>query len=178
MRSNLILSIATAPRPCCLSKYVGALVKLMFGSFLGTIAFSCPADEAYPYLVNAAHQLGDVTHVDRSSFEFLEFLVRSVSGDAISVYADDWVGGIAAKYTQPSWNMRSIYLGFNDPTFTYSIVTKPLSDNVALSASLVAGGFSVYRFKGHTGTDALVGATGSGGSTMPSALMLSVIRRK
>ena len=50
-----------------------------------TIAFSCPADEAYPYLVNAAHQLGDVTHVDRSSFEFLEFLVRSVSGDAISV---------------------------------------------------------------------------------------------
>ena len=50
-----------------------------------TLAIECPADEAYGLLVEAAHQLGDVTHVDRTSFEFLEFLVRSTSGDAISV---------------------------------------------------------------------------------------------
>ena len=50
-----------------------------------TLAIECPADEAYGLLVEAAHQLGDVTHVDRTSFEFLEFLVRSASGDAISV---------------------------------------------------------------------------------------------
>lgn len=50
-----------------------------------TLAIDCPADEAYGLLVEAAHRLGDVTHVDRSSFEFLEFLVRSTSGDAISV---------------------------------------------------------------------------------------------
>jgi hypothetical protein len=50
-----------------------------------TIALDCPADEAYPLLVDVAHRIGDVTHVDRSSFEFLEFLVRSVSGDTLSV---------------------------------------------------------------------------------------------
>ena len=50
-----------------------------------TLAMACPADEAYGLLVDAAHQVGDVTHVDRSSFEFLEFLIRSASGDAISV---------------------------------------------------------------------------------------------
>ena len=50
-----------------------------------TIALGCPADEAYPLLVDVAHHIGDVTHVDRSTFEFLEFLVRSASGDTLSV---------------------------------------------------------------------------------------------
>ena len=50
-----------------------------------TIALGCPADEAYPLLVDAAHRLGDVTHVDRSSHEFLEFLVRNQTGDTLSV---------------------------------------------------------------------------------------------
>ena len=50
-----------------------------------TLAVECPADETYALLVDAAYRIGDVTHVDRSSHEFLEFLVRSTSGDAISV---------------------------------------------------------------------------------------------
>jgi hypothetical protein len=66
----------------------GAAIDASLGVWMvesDTLALNCPADEAYALLVDAAHRLGDVTHVDRSSFEFLEFLVRSTSGDAISV---------------------------------------------------------------------------------------------
>jgi hypothetical protein len=94
----------------------------------------------------------------------------------VSVYADDYVSNVAAQYTQPSWDMRSIYPGFKDPTFFFPIDTHPLSDNAAFSTALVAGGFTVYRFKAVPGTDAFVRATGSAGSAMPPAITLAVIR--
>jgi hypothetical protein len=97
---------------------------------------------------------------------------------AVSVYADGYVSGIDARYTQPSWDMRSIYPGFNDPTLIFPIATTPLSDNASFATALVAGGFSVYRFKAVPGTDAFVRATGSAGSPMPPAITLSVIRTK
>ena len=95
----------------------------------------------------------------------------------VSVYADDHVG-VVARYTQPSWNMRSIYPGFGDPTFTWPLVTRSLSDNARLATSMVAGGFSVYRFQALPGTQALVRATGPSGGIMPGSVTLSVIRTK
>jgi hypothetical protein len=96
----------------------------------------------------------------------------------ISVYATGYVSGVAPQYTQPSWDMRSIYPGFGDPTFFFPIVTQPMADNAPFSVAMVAGGFSVFRFKAVAGTDALVRATGSAGSAMPPAITLSVIRTK
>jgi len=96
----------------------------------------------------------------------------------ISVYADDYVNGIATTYSQPSWDMRSIYPGFNDATFFFPLVTKGLSDNITSTATLVAGGFSVYRFQAAVGTSAFVRATGTAGGLMPSSITLSAIRTK
>jgi hypothetical protein len=53
-----------------------------------------------------------------------------------------------------------------------------LSDNTGFAIALIAGGFSGYRFAAIPGTDAFVRATGSGGSSLPPAIMLSVIRTK
>ena len=74
--------------------------------------------------------------------------------------------------------MRSIYPGFPFTDFFFPIVTQPLIDNSAFSVAMVAGGFSVFRFKAVPGTDALVRATGTAGSAMPPAITLSVIRTK
>ena len=102
---------------------------------------------------------------------------------AISVYADDWVGGVDVRYTQPSWNMRSIYPGLCDPSdpsslCDYPLPVKALADNTTLTKALIAGGFAVFRFTPASGVDALVRARGSGGTTLPPSINLSVIRTK
>ena len=96
---------------------------------------------------------------------------------AVSVYADDWVG-VDPRFTQPSWNMRSIYAGFNDPTFYYPLLTTPLTENVASPQTVVAGGFAVFQFASQNGADAFVRAKGPGGSILPVGVTLSIIRTK
>lgn len=103
----------------------------------------------------------------------LQGLVRDF---AVAVYADDYVAGMPDKYAQPSWNMRSIYPGFNDPTFFFPLVGHKLTDNTASAITLAGGGFAVYRFRALPGTDAFIRATGSAGSQMPPAITLSIIR--
>jgi hypothetical protein len=93
----------------------------------------------------------------------------------VAVYADDFVP-VDPRFSQLSWNLRSIYPGFNDPTFTFPIDARPLTDNSPVAAALVAGGFAVYEFAAQPGTAAFVRATGTAGSTMPAGITLSVVR--
>jgi len=95
----------------------------------------------------------------------------------VSVFADDYAP-VISRFTQPSWDLRSIYPGFNDPTFTFPLVPRPLADNSPVATALSAGGFGAYRFAGLEGTAAFVRATGTAGSPMPSGVTLSVIRTK
>ena len=95
----------------------------------------------------------------------------------VSVFADDYVA-VAPRFQQPSWNMRSIYPGFNDPTFTFPITPRPLADNSPVATALSAGSFAVYRFAAQAGTAAFVRATGTSGTQMPTGITLSVIRTK
>lgn len=95
----------------------------------------------------------------------------------ISVYADNNVG-VDPKYTQPSWDMRSIYPGFGQLAFTFPLEPRSLADNAPLASALVAGGFTVFRFDGLPGTQALVRATGPSGTAMPAGITLSVVRTK
>ncbi|MEO5567562.1 MAG: hypothetical protein ABIR92_03675 [Gemmatimonadaceae bacterium] len=97
----------------------------------------------------------------------------------VAVYADDYIPGTVAKYTHPSWNMRSIYPGLQGyPQFDYPLTASFLSNGQPLPASISAGGFKLYRFRTLTASDGLVRATGSSGSALPPTISLSVIRTK
>jgi hypothetical protein len=64
----------------------------------------------------------------------------------VSVYADDAVPGVAAAFTQPSWNFRALYpdLGFTNPAgFPLSTVT--LANGVASPLALSPGGAAGFR---------------------------------
>jgi hypothetical protein len=95
----------------------------------------------------------------------------------VSVYADDFAP-VDSIYTQPSWNMRTIYAGISNPDFTWPLTVSALSDNQPVAAGVLAGGFTVYRFTAQTGTDAFVRVTGTSGVAMPAAMTMSVIRTK
>jgi hypothetical protein len=95
----------------------------------------------------------------------------------VSVYADDFVPA-ANIYTQPSWNMRTIYAGIDSPGFTWPLTVTALSDNQPVAAGILAGGFTVYRFTAQPGTDSFVRVTGTSGIAMPVAMTMSVIRTK
>lgn len=97
----------------------------------------------------------------------------------ISVYADDYLTANAAKYRQPSWNMRSIYQAFTSyPTFNYPLVSNKLVDNIAKASTLNAGGFGVYRFKGLVGSDSFIRVTGPSASAMPAGVTMAIIRTR
>ncbi|HET9425069.1 MAG TPA: hypothetical protein VFO55_06825 [Gemmatimonadaceae bacterium] len=97
----------------------------------------------------------------------------------IAVYADDYVQGIPAKYTHPSWNMRSVYPGLQGyPAYNYPLAATPLVNAQIGTASISAGGFKLYRFTGLSGTDSFVRVTGATGSALPSSVTISVVRTK
>lgn len=99
----------------------------------------------------------------------------------VSVYADDYVVGATDKYLQHSWNMRSIYPGFCSSSpcdFKFPLAPVSLNDNVVVSTSVVAGGFSVYRFKSINGAESFVRVTGASGGVMPPTITTSIVRTK
>jgi hypothetical protein len=95
----------------------------------------------------------------------------------ISTHADDFVTSIG-KYSQPSWNMRSMYSMVNqrfgvDWEFPSGI---GLKDAQTKSQPIQSGGFQVYRFRGLSGTDSFIRVTGAAGSAMPPNVTITVIR--
>lgn len=101
---------------------------------------------------------------------------------AISLFTDDFVPGIAAKYTQPSLDMRSMYprlsqiYGLNPAEFFFPLTGIGLKDAISKSVSLAAGGFEVYRFRGLTGTDSFIRVTGAAGGALPPNVTISIVR--
>jgi hypothetical protein len=90
-------------------------------------------------------------------------------------YGDDAVAGVAAQYTHPSWNYRSIYIALNT---SYQLVPRPLSNGVGLTLSYSRGGGTAYaRFGVPAAGFATVTAL-SGGVPPASPYALSVMRSK
>lgn len=99
----------------------------------------------------------------------------------ISVYLDDFVAGIPATYTQPSWNMRSMYPRVTQlfgltPPFTWPLPGTALADADTKAGTIQAGAFQVYRFRALAGADAFIRVTGTAGSALPSGIKISVVR--
>jgi len=99
----------------------------------------------------------------------------------VSTYTDDFVTNVAPKYTQPSWNMRSIYPRLNQiinssPPFVWPMKGTGLNDAETRTANVQAGGFKVYRFTGLPGADSYIRVKGFGGTTLPTGVTISVVR--
>jgi hypothetical protein len=91
---------------------------------------------------------------------------------ALSVYLDDLGPPVDPRYTQPSWNIRSIISGGG---LAYPLITRLLSDNTPLSITMAANGVSFVRFSVTNGQEALLTVT-SGGQPLPSTVQLAVVR--
>ncbi|HVZ78305.1 MAG TPA: Ig-like domain-containing protein [Gemmatimonadaceae bacterium] len=95
---------------------------------------------------------------------------------ATSVYADDYVPGVVANYTQPSWNFRQIVKLYNGQSF--SQVGRILVNDVTQSVTLTAQGVSFLRFTVPNGKQGTLRVTGVGGSALPAGVQLMLVRDK
>jgi hypothetical protein len=97
----------------------------------------------------------------------------------VSTYTDDFVSNVATRFTQPSWNMRSIYPRLSQivsQNYTWPMNGTLLSDGEMRTTTIQAGAFKVYRFTGLTGADSYIRIKGFGGTTLPTGVTISVVR--
>jgi hypothetical protein len=92
-----------------------------------------------------------------------------------SVYTDDYVTGVAAKYKQLSWDMRSVYPRLQQP-FLWPMAVTRLFDTEQRTASIQAGGFKVFRFRSMAGAEAFVRAAGPLSTALPAGVIMTVVR--
>jgi hypothetical protein len=93
-----------------------------------------------------------------------------------AMYADDAVTGIAAQYTNPSWNYRSLFGALNG---TYQLVPRTLANGVGLTLSYSRGGGTAFaRFGIPENTYARVVADTGGTPPAAGSTHLIVIRTK
>jgi hypothetical protein len=123
-------------------------------------------------VANLEKRLGNMTDAAFQAM-FRDFVV--------SLYTDDFVGGIAANYTQPSWDMRSMYPRLTQiyqisPPLLFPLTGIALKDAETKSITLISGGFQVYRFRGLSGTDSFIRVTGPSGTALPTNITISVVR--
>lgn len=121
----------------------------------------------------------DVVNGQRAGLENLD---RVIGGDGalswmqdwtVSVYADDFVPGIAARYTQPSWNLRTIYPRTNVGEYPLLVITLTANDPVRVE--LLPGGAAFTRFTIRGGEQAVLRAESDG--TPPSSAVRSSLMR-
>lgn len=147
-------------------------------SFLRYAADQSPADGTLWYdLVNSGES--GATNLQNRLGLTADQLRGRLRDFTISVYTDDFITGVAAKYTQPSWNMRSKYPAINTifgVNFTWPLQPIAMQDLNAVTTSIQAGGFRVYGFRGLDGTDSYIRVRGNGGTPLPANMTISVVR--
>jgi hypothetical protein len=94
---------------------------------------------------------------------------------AVSLFADDVVPGIDARFSQPSWNVRRMLATWFGQAFPFPITALPLTDGYQSTVGLVGGGSIPVRFTLPAYQDALITVTSSGVAP-PAGVMLSLVR--
>ncbi len=91
----------------------------------------------------------------------------------VSVYADDFVPGVAARFQASTWNLRSLYEGSNLEQYPLAVAT--LRSGATTRVRLQAGGAAYYRFGVAADGRATLHAEVDGGAP-PSTLRGSFLR--
>jgi hypothetical protein len=93
---------------------------------------------------------------------------------AVAQFVDDIDLNVPARYTNPSWNFRSIVPGFG--LTRYPIATSQLIGGASLPLSLVGGGVAYVRFRIPANVGASVAASASGQAPLPANVELILVR--
>jgi hypothetical protein len=100
--------------------------------------------------------------------------ITTLSRDwAVAQFTDDAGLGVAANYTYPSWNFRSLLPAINSPK-VFPLLTHALLGS-PVSVSLNGGGAAYFRFRVAAGVPATVAATSSG-LAVPSNVDFILVR--
>ncbi|CAN5247062.1 hypothetical protein BH24GEM2_BH24GEM2_11420 [soil metagenome] len=95
----------------------------------------------------------------------------------VSVYTDDTDLPVEGRFTQPSWNFRSIMPAFTSTNNRYPLQTIALTTSSAVNLNLFGGGAAYLRFGIAPSGQAGIRTT-SGGVTPPQNLRISIVRTK
>ncbi|MBA3969263.1 MAG: Ig-like domain-containing protein [Gemmatimonadetes bacterium] len=95
----------------------------------------------------------------------------------VSVYTDDTDLPVEGRFTQPSWNFRSIMPAFTSTNNRYPLQTIALTTSSAVNLNLFGGGAAYLRFGVAPSGRAGIRVT-SGGVTPPANLRISIVRTK
>ena len=115
------------------------------------------------------------TTAGQTNFNAVFGSIITMSRDwAVAQFTDDAGLGVAANYTHPSWNYRSIMPAINGGA--YPLLTRPLLA-APVNVTLNGGGASYLRFSVAANVSAAIGATSSG-QAVPSAVDFILVRTK
>jgi hypothetical protein len=89
----------------------------------------------------------------------------------VSVFTDDIVPGVEARFTQPSWRFRSFYT-------TFPLKTRRLAGPGTTEVFLKSGSGSFERFGILPAATATLTARSSGGQALPSSMYVTIVRTK
>lgn len=96
---------------------------------------------------------------------------------SVSLFADDALPGVDARFTEPSWNTRRMLATWFAQSYSYPIQTLLLTDGVLASVILDGGGSVPARFTVPAYQDVFIVVT-SNGATPPPEVMLSLVRTR
>jgi hypothetical protein len=106
-------------------------------------------------------------------------VVSMIRDWTVSVYTDDYVAGVAAAYTQLSWNFRTAFLSTPAGRRPYPLVdaVRILVNDATQTVPLQGGSGAFFRFGVTAGGEAAVLVT-AGGSVPPPTVQATVVRRQ
>ena len=103
-------------------------------------------------------------------------LITNTRDWAVAQFIDDDGFAVAAKYTNPSWNFRSILPQLVTPK-VFPLNTSALVSGAPLSLSIVGGGAAYVRFSVASGIVATIASTSSG-SAVPANIDFILVRTR
>ncbi|MGH9887689.1 MAG: hypothetical protein ACREBE_19315, partial [bacterium] len=102
-------------------------------------------------------------------------IIDNVRDWALAQFVDDIGLSVPAKYTNPSWNFRSIFPGLGVTRFP--IATSQLIGGSALPLTVVGGGAAYVRFRVPANTSvSLSAAASAAGGALPANIELTLVR--
>ena len=96
---------------------------------------------------------------------------------AVSLYVDDLVPGLPARFTQPSWNFRSVFPSIPGNARPYPLATRTLRTEVSNGIGLRAGSAAFFRFAIPAGGEGYLQVS-SGGQPVPATLRFLLARTR
>jgi hypothetical protein len=97
----------------------------------------------------------------------------------LSMYTDDYVPGVGAGESEPSWNFRTTYpaMPVSPRPYPLAAAVRTLSDGVEETVTLRGGSAAFYRFGVTAGREAAIRVT-SDGALAPPVVRATVVRTR